>query len=276
MRKTLALALVLMVLGASSCAVRAESGSIAGQDALRIGVKFDQPGLGRQNEDGTFEGFDVDVARYVAGWLGVAEEDIEWVGVTSAEREDLITSGEVDLILATYSITPRRKTEVTFAGPYYVAHQDILVRADADHIEEVADLDGQSLCQGRGSNSANRVIEERGLDARLEEPETYGECIAMLSDGTVDAVTTDDLILAGFALEYPGSFKLLNTPFTDEKYGVGMAQEDLAGCEEVNRAITRMFQDGTAAELLEKWFGETELEPVPHVPQFEGCGSGAR
>ncbi|GAA1753950.1 glutamate ABC transporter substrate-binding protein [Streptomonospora arabica] len=264
----------VVLLSATGACTDPVGGTVSIVDAarLRIGVKDDQPGLGMRADGGGIEGFDVDVALYIAEELGVPAEDVEFVGVTSEERERVLVSGEVDLVLATYSITQLRKTVVTFGGPYYVAHQDILVRAGDTSITGVADLEGRRLCQGAGSNSANRVIEERGIDAvRVERP-TYSDCIGLLAEGDVDAVSTDDLILAGYLEDAPSDFHLVNAPFTNEKYGVGVAKEDIAGCEEVNRAITRMYQDGTAAWLLRKWFGDSGLDVNTSVPQFEGCG----
>lgn len=251
-----------------ACSAEREE-SLVDADSLTIGVKDDQPGLGLQ-VDGELVGFDVDVAHYIAAHLGV--EDVELVGVTSAEREEKLISGEVDMVVATYSITPARKTQVTFGGPYYVAKQDILVRAQEDEVDGVRDLEGRSLCQGAGSNSAFRITDGLGIDVlELQEAETYSVCIERLSEGSVDAVSTDNLILAGFLAEDPDSFRFVNNPFTDEKYGVGLPHGDVAACEAVNKAVSEMYQDGTAAELLEEWFGETDLEVVRSVPQFEGC-----
>lgn len=268
--RTLALTMVPL-LGVVSCSAAADTSSVVGRDELTIGVKSEQPGLGWRNDDGTFEGFDVDVATYVAGKLGVAPGDITWRAVASAEREDVITSGEVDLVVATYSVTPERKTQVTFGGPYYVAHQDIMVRADNTDVEQVADLEEATLCQEEGSNSANRIIEERGIGAELQELPRYADCVEALAQGEVDAVSTDDLILAGFLAEDPSAFRFVNNPFTEEKYGVGLPHGDVRACEAVNKAISEMYQDGTAAELLDKWFGSTDLDVVESVPQFEGC-----
>ncbi|MUL41675.1 glutamate ABC transporter substrate-binding protein [Streptomonospora sp. PA3] len=270
-RVALAAGAALVLAGSGACTEAVGRPSIADATRLVIGVKADQPGLGLRTEDGDFAGFDVDVALYIAEELGVPRSGVEFVGVTSQEREDVLIDGDVDLVLATYSITQLRKTVVAFGGPYYVARQDILVRAGDTTVRSVADLEGKLLCQGAGSNSANRVIEERGVDAvRIERP-SYSDCIDLLAEGEVDAVSTDDLILAGYLEAAPESFHLVNAPFTSEKYGVGIAKEDIAGCEAVNRAITRMYQDGTAAWLLRKWFGDSGLDVNTSVPQFEGC-----
>ncbi|MDT0327100.1 glutamate ABC transporter substrate-binding protein [Nocardiopsis lambiniae] len=260
------------VVGLPACsAVLDGEESLVDADSLVVGVKADQPGLGLEAENGGFEGFDVDVALYIADRLGIPGENVEFVGVTSAEREEKLLNGEVDMVVATYSITPGRKTQVTFGGPYYVAKQDVLVRAEDTDIQGVRDLDGMSVCQGAGSNSAARITEGLGIPVERVEGETYSDCIAQLRDGRVDAVSTDNLILAGFLAEDPGAFRFVNNPFTDEKYGVGLPYGDIEACEAVNKAISRMYQEGEATEMLDRWFGNTDLEMVHSVPQFEGC-----
>ncbi|MFC4564986.1 glutamate ABC transporter substrate-binding protein [Nocardiopsis mangrovi] len=269
--RDLALPLAAVLTVCSCAGALSDTRSLLSLGSLRIGVKADQPSLGLRGADGSFTGFDVDVALDVAERLGVDREDVDFVPLTSAQREEYLREGRVDLVVATYSITPARKTEVTFAGPYYVAHQDTLVRAEETSIRDVRDLEGRRLCQGEGSNSADRIIEERGIGARLVEAPSYSACVSMLAEGEADAVSTDDLILAGFLLQDRSAFKLVNAPFTDERYGIGVAEQDVSGCEAVNRAITDMYQDGTAERLLRTWFGDTGLDIVTSVPQFEGC-----
>ncbi|MFD3685281.1 glutamate ABC transporter substrate-binding protein [Nocardiopsis sp. NPDC058631] len=260
------------VTGLPACsALLGEEASLVDATSLTVGVKADQPGLGLQVGDGGFEGFDVDVALYIARQMGIPEEDVEFVPVTSAEREEKLGDGEVDMVVATYSITQARKTEVTFGGPYYVAKQDVLVRSDATGIRSVRDLEGLDVCQGEGSNSAVRITEGLGIAVEQTDAPTYSACIDLLRDGEVDAVSTDNLILAGFLAEDPSAFRLVNSPFTDEKYGVGLPHGDVEACEAVNKAISTMYQDETAADLLDTWFGETDLQVVTSVPQFEGC-----
>ena len=126
---------------------------------LTIGIKFDQPALGLKKPDGTFEGFDVDVAKYIAKEMGVPEDGITFKETTSANRESFIGGGQVDLVVATYSITEARKEQVTFGGPYYVAHQDTMVNADNNDIKKTADLKGKRLCKAAGSNSFRRITD---------------------------------------------------------------------------------------------------------------------
>ncbi|MQY04980.1 glutamate ABC transporter substrate-binding protein [Actinomadura macrotermitis] len=270
MRLSRAAAALLLALSSAGCALEsADAGSVVHKRSLVIGVKADQPGLGLKGPDGRYQGFDVDVATYVAGRLGVPPSRLRFRTTPSSAREQALQSGAVDLVFATYSITAKRKTQVTYGGPYYVAHQAILVRDDETGIRNVRDLKGRRICAVTGSNSWKRVTEERKVAAVPVDTPTYGACMDRLTSGQVDAISTDDLILAGLAAR--GGAKIVNAPFTDEKYGVGLRKGDLAGCEAVNRALTEMYQDGTAAALLNKWFAKAGLEVTTSVPQFEGC-----
>ncbi|MFC4536510.1 glutamate ABC transporter substrate-binding protein [Sphaerisporangium dianthi] len=248
---------------AASCAAGT---SILDKDSLVVGVKADQPNLGVKAPNGRYSGFDVDVATYIASKLG---KQVRFLTAPSAQRENMIKSGEVDLVVATYSITAERKTKVSFAGPYYVAHQDTLVRAGQSGVSNVRDLRDRKLCQVTGSNSWRRVKEERKIPVTLVPSASYSECVEDLRSGKVDAVSTDDLILTGFAAS---GTKIVNAPFSDERYGIGIRTGDVDGCEAVNKAITEMYQDGTAKRLLQKWFAKSGLALTYTVPQFEGCG----
>src|SRR5690625_5648509 len=106
-----------------------DEGGDGGGDSIRIGIKFDQPGLGYKDGD-TFTGFDVDVATYIADQLGYSEDQIEWVEPPSPQRETMVQNEQVDMIVATYSITDERDEVVDFAGPYFVAGQDVLIRSE--------------------------------------------------------------------------------------------------------------------------------------------------
>ncbi|NLE97113.1 MAG: transporter substrate-binding domain-containing protein, partial [Propionibacterium sp.] len=111
----------------------AGNGGNGGGEVIKIGSKFDQPGLGLQ-EGGEMSGYDVDVAIAVAEKLGYSEDQIEWHESPTPQRETMLEAGTVDMIVATYSITDSRKERVDFAGPYLVAGQDLLVRTDDDSI----------------------------------------------------------------------------------------------------------------------------------------------
>jgi glutamate transport system substrate-binding protein len=257
----------------AGCGTAVASGqSIADKDTLTIGVSKDQPGLGLRKPDGTFEGFDIDVARYIGAHMGKTPKKVDFKVVQYSGRESSVQTGKVDLVISSYSITPERKTKVAFAGPYYVAHQDTLVRTSDAGIHNVRDLAGRRLCAVNGSVSWQRVTKERGVNASLVQAPTYGDCLTKLTSNALDAISTDDLILAGFAAQKGRSVRFVNAPISDERYGVGIAQGDVTGCEDINKAITEMYLDGTATKLLRKWFGSTGLNLTTTVPQFEGCG----
>lgn len=264
-----ALALAVALAG---CGVGGGSASVVGKGTLVIGVAKDKPGLGLRKPDGTFAGFDVDVARYVAQHMESKPKKVEFKVVESSSRESSLQSGKVDLVVSTYSITPERTTKIGFAGPYYVAHQDTLVRTGEAGIKNVRDLSGRRLCAVTGSVSWQRVTKERGVPARLVPAPTYGDCLTKLTNDSLDAISTDDLILAGFATQTGRSVRFVNAPISDERYGVGIKKSDVTGCEDINKAITGMYLDGTAAKLLAKWFGSTGLNLTTSVPQFVGCG----
>jgi len=131
---------------------------------IRIGIKVDQPGLGYQDGN-TYTGFDVEVARYVAGKLGYSEEQIEFVESPAANRENMLNTGQVDMIFATYSISDSRKKTVDFAGPYYASSQAILVKADNQDIAGVDTLTGDLTFHANGTVAStwDQVAAFRGV-----------------------------------------------------------------------------------------------------------------
>ncbi len=243
-----------------------DSGGGGGSDSLTIGIKFDQPGLGQKTPNG-YEGFDVDVATYIAKELGVDASNIEFVEAKSADRETLIKNGDVDFIVATYSITDKRKAEVDFAGPYFVAHQDLLVRADESSITGPDSLNGKKLCSVTGSTSAQRVKDEFANQVDLQEYGGYSECLTGLESGAVDAITTDDTILAGLAAANEGKFKLVGKGFSDENYGVGLKKGDTELRDKINAAIQKMEDDGSWKASLEKHLGPAGYQ-IPEPPEI--------
>ena len=236
-RALAALAAVACTMSLAACGAD-ESGKI------RIGIKFDQPGLGFK-KSGTYVGFDVDVAKYVAKKLGYSEDEIVWKEAPSKQREAMLQNGDVDMILATYSITDERKNAVSFAGPYFVAGQDLLVRKDDHSINDPEDLNGKRLCSVTGSTSAATVKEKFASEVQLMEQPGYAECATALFSGIVDAVTTDDIILAGLASASRGKLRVVGKPFTQEYYGVGIKKGDTALAKKINAAITEMIKDGS-------------------------------
>ncbi|MCT1459097.1 glutamate ABC transporter substrate-binding protein [Aestuariimicrobium sp. p3-SID1156] len=238
-------------------------------DKIAIGIKFDQPGLG-QKVGGNYEGFDVEVAKYVAKELGYSEDKIEFKESPSPQRENLIMTGQVKLIFATYSITDSRKEKISFGGPYFIAGQDLLVKNDSD-ITSVDGLKGKKLCSVTGSTSATKV-KEKVPGVQLQEFDTYSKCVDALANGSIDAVTTDDVILAGFAAQdaYKGKLKVVGAPFSEERYGVGLKKGDKELCEKVNTAIKKMIDSGEWTKALEKTVGPSGYK-APTPPAQDAC-----
>jgi glutamate transport system substrate-binding protein len=235
-----------------------------------VGVRPDLPGLGLRRPDGTFEGFDIDVARHIARDLG---RTVAFVPVLAADRIPALEAKKADLVLATLSVTPERKTRIAFAGPYLTSYQDVLVRAGMPGVTGLRDLKGRRFCAVEGADPATRLLAVRGMTATLVPAQDYDRCMALMRSNGVDAITTNDVILAGLAKRAGGGMRLLGAQIAEQNSGIGIRRGDPDGCEALNGAITRMYQDGTAAKLLRKWFGGTGLDrrPIIEVPQFEGC-----
>jgi glutamate transport system substrate-binding protein len=268
MRRMIALASVaLLGLTVASCS-SSKSSSTSSSKNITIGIKFDQPGLGIKNPDGSFSGFDVDVARYVAGQLGYDASHVTFKEVKSADRENDLMHGVVDMIVATYSITAARKEKVDFAGPYFVAHQDLLVRSSDTSITGTASLQNKKLCSVKGSTSAQKVKDNFAKQVQLQEYGSYSECIPALLNKAVDAVTTDDIILRGFAAQHPDQLRVVGNGFSDENYGIGLPKGSKL-LSKVNDAVTQMEKSGTWASALEKNLKLTasQLPAAPAIQQ---------
>jgi glutamate transport system substrate-binding protein len=250
------------------------AGGSAENQSITIGIKYDQPGLG-QKEGDTFKGLDVDVAKYVAKELGYEGDKVVFKETPSAQRETAIQGGQVSLIFATYSITDERKQKVSFAGPYFVAGQDLLVRADNTDITGPDTMNGKTLCSVTGSTPAENIKKKYATSVKLFEQDTYSKCVEALVGGSVDAVTTDNVILAGFAAQpqYEGKLKVVGKPFSTEKYGVGLKKGDTATCEKVNAALQKMVSDGSWQKAIDDNVGPSgfKVDTKTNPPKPEPC-----
>ncbi|MFJ5033157.1 glutamate ABC transporter substrate-binding protein [Streptomyces sp. NPDC088560] len=263
-------AVLALTVGATACGGK-NSNSASDGNKIKIGIKFDQPGLGLKQPDGSFSGFDVDVATYVAKQLGYKPDQIQFVETKSADRENALQRGDVKFIAATYSITDERKQKVDFAGPYLLAHQDLLVKKDST-IAKGTDLNQRKLCSVTGSTPAQHIQKTIAPKANLREYSSYSECMAGLQSGAVDAVTTDDSILAGYAAQdkYKGQFKLAGLKLSNENYGIGVKKGDSATLDKINKALEKMVSDGSWDAAVKKDFGPANYknEPAPKIGQI--------
>ncbi|MCX5163447.1 glutamate ABC transporter substrate-binding protein [Streptomyces sp. NBC_00053] len=262
-------AVLALAITATACGSDKEDGGSGDGKKITIGIKIDQPGLGLKTPDGKYTGFDVDVATYVAKELGYDAKDIVFKETKSADRETAIERGDVKFIAATYSINDERLQKVDFAGPYLLAHQDILVRADDDSIKSPADLNKKKLCSVTGSTSAKNVKDKLAPKADLQEFGGYSECLTGLENKVVDALTTDDSILAGFASQqsFQGKFKLAGFKMTNENYGIGLKKGDADLKKKIDAALTKMVSDGSWDKAVKDNFGPANYknEPAPKI-----------
>ena len=267
----------VLALGLTACGDSAKDGGSTGGGGggtkFKVGIKFDQPGLGLK-EGAKYTGLDVDVATYVAKELGHEAGDIQWVQSPSAQRETLISTGQVDMVVATYSITDARKEKISFAGPYFIAGQDLLVRADETSITGSDALTGKKLCSVTGSTSAQKV-KEKVPGVQLQEFGTYSECVAALVSKGVDALTTDNTILAGYAsqAQYKGKLKVVGAPFSEERYGIGIKKGDTATCEKINTAIAKMISSGDWQKAIDANLGPAgfKVDSATNPPKQDAC-----
>ncbi|MEV0965165.1 glutamate ABC transporter substrate-binding protein [Streptomyces sp. NPDC049910] len=268
-RKVSAAAAAALTLALAATACGSDGGGSDDGKKITVGIKFDQPGVGLKTPDGDYEGFDVDVARYVARQLGYDPSDIVFKEAKSADRETLLQRGDVDFIAASYSINDERRKKVDFAGPYFLAHQDVLVRAGDDSIRSPADLNDRRLCSVTGSTSAQNVKTKLAPRAQLQEYGGYSECLTGLENGTIDAVTTDDAILAGYAAQdqFKGRFRLGGFKLSDELYGIGVKKGDTELRNDINAALRKMVQESAWKKAVEANFGPAgyQSEPPPGI-----------
>ncbi|WP_110240852.1 glutamate ABC transporter substrate-binding protein [Nocardioides gilvus] len=245
---------------------------IADRGTVTIGTKFDQPGFGQKNLEDVPEGFDVEVAKIIAGAMGIEAKDITWKEAPSAIREQVIENDEVDFVVATYTINDERKKRITFAGPYYQAGQQLMVKDDNDTIsgpEDLKDNPDAKVCSVTGSTPSENIKEYLANDRQLVLFDIYDKCADALSNGQVDVVTTDNVILAGFVSKSDGDFKLVGEQFTEEPYGIGIKKGDVEFCEFINKTLAD--NEDAYNEAWSSTAGEVEGSEPAELPEADSC-----
>jgi glutamate transport system substrate-binding protein len=239
---------------------------------MTVGTKFDQPGFGLLGLEDVPEGFDVEVAKIIAGAMGIAEEDITWEESPSDVREQVIEDGTVDMVVATYTINEERAERITFAGPYYEAGQMLMVNSDNEDItgpDDLAANPDSKVCSVTGSTPAVNIEEYLANPNQLVLFDIYDKCADALSNGQVDVVTTDNVILAGFVSESDGEFKLVGEQFTEEPYGIGIEKGDTEFCEFINETLQE--NEEQYLEAWEETAGQVEGTETPELPEPAPC-----
>jgi len=264
--------MVLLVAGACSGGSQKPTTVDAIRDRAKIVVGIDfEPGLALRNpESHRFEGFDVAIAELMAvGIFGGDRHDlgdkIEFVEVLSKDRETSIDNGNVDMVVASYTINDARKQVVDFAGPYLTTHQDIMVSSGDSSITGVADLNGKKVCSATGTTSADN-IRAKAPQADLILFDTMTECAKALGAGEVAAVSTDEPILVGLVANNGGKFKLVEAPFSDEPYGIGLTKGDVAFRSFLNGRLGEIEKSGEWADAFAASLGRLGLDTPPPPP----------
>jgi ABC-type amino acid transport substrate-binding protein len=234
-------------------------GQIQEKGEITIGVKYDVPPFGFQNpQTDQVEGFDVDLGRAVAEKLGVEPKFIEAI---SDNRIPFLMDGTADLILSTMTINAERAQEIDFSEPYYIATGRILTKTDSP-IQGLEDLAGRKVCTALGS-TYEETIREQAPKADLRLVDSYSECLELIQNGAVDAVSTDDVILTGMIIQ-DDTLHMVGDELTTEPYGAGIKKGETEMVEVVNGVLEEMKQDGRWQEIYDKWVGqyvEQQQEP---------------
>ena len=245
---------------------------LADAGTVTVGTKFDQPGFGLLGLDDKPAGFDVEIAKIIAGAMGIEPDSIKWKESPSAVREQLIEDGDVDFVVATYTINDERKQRITFAGPYYQAGQQLMVKADNDTIKGPEDLKSNpdaKVCSVTGSTPSEQIKEYLASDKQLVLFDVYDKCADALRTGQVDVVTTDNVILLGFVSKSKDDFKLVGEQFTEEPYGIGIAKGDTAFCEFINKTLKD--NEDAYTKAWEDTAGKVEGSETPTLPEADTC-----
>ena len=243
---------------------------LASADKIRVGVKFDQPGLSQKNLSGALEGFDIEIIKVIAKGLGLDESKVEWVETSSSNREPFLQQGKVDMIVASYGVNEKRKKVVSFAGPYVTNGQDVMVKkGNPTGLKDVKGLAGQKTCVINGSEG-QAAVEEHSPQADMVGFDVISKCLAALKNGSVVGVVTNTHILAGLVAKDPQDFELLNKPFTSGTWGIGIAHGDTAFCEFINGELTKAAADGDYQKAWDSTVGKGGL-PFRPLPAFEPC-----
>jgi glutamate transport system substrate-binding protein len=226
-------------------------GKIQQAGKIRIGVKYDVPPFGFKNpQSGDVEGFDVDLGIAVADKLGVEPELVEAI---SDNRIPFIQDGTVDLVLSTMTINAERAQEIGFTDPYFIAKGRVLVPKDSD-IKGVEDLGGKKVCTALGS-TYEETLKTQAPDADLRLVDAYSECLELLQNGAVDAISTDDVILTGMIIQ-DDSLKLVGDELTVEPYGGGFKKDDTEFAEFLNGVLAEYKSSGAWQESYDRWLGQ--------------------
>ncbi|MWV45899.1 transporter substrate-binding domain-containing protein [Paenibacillus sp. HJL G12] len=251
------LVVCLVFAGCGSKKESAEKGgtleAIKARGKVIAGVKYDTKLFGLKDPaTGKVEGFDIDIAKALAKKILGDENKVELKEVTSKTRIPLLQNGDIDLIVATMTVTEERKQQVDFSDIYFKAGQSLLVKKGSP-IQGLQDLKGVKVLTVKGSTSAKN-IREKAPDANVLEFENYQDAFTALKAGQGEVLTTDNAILLGMQQQDP-NYVLVGGNFTDEPYGIAIKKGDAEFVKEVNDLLKEMKSSGEYDKLYEQWMG---------------------
>jgi glutamate transport system substrate-binding protein len=236
---------------------------------LTVGVKFDQPGQGFRNlATGEKEGFDIEIAKIVAVALGLTPRQIHYKEIVSSKRQAALQHSQVDIVVASYSITAERRKQVGQAGPYYLTDQRLLVREeDKDRFRGPEDVHDVLVCSVKDSTSAATI---RTYTARLIEESTYTPCVQRLLNREVDVVTTDSAILHSYEAQQQDKLEVVGRGFRQEEWGIGYRKGDLDFCRFLTDTLSEALNNGDWQRAFDETLGRLGV-PAPTKPTPESC-----
>lgn len=245
-----------------------------------IGTKFNQLGSGLKNPtNGQLEGFDIEIGKLIGvgifgGTVDSIGNKVEFKEAVTAVREAVIQSGDVDVVIATYTINNTRKTQVDFAGPYVIDGQDVMVKSDNTTIKTLTDLNGKKVCTGEGSTTPANLT-AKNITADLTLFKTYPECAEALRQGRVEAVVTDRGILLGLVDASSRGFKMVGINLSEEPLGIGLKKGDDAFRAFLNDRLDAIIASGEWKAAYENTLGKLGLPtPTPPKPdRYAGTGT---
>jgi polar amino acid transport system substrate-binding protein len=241
--------------------------AIAERGRLVVGVDQNTYLFGFRNPaSGQLEGFDIDVAREIARHIFGDPDRVQFRVVDASQRESFLQSGLVDLVVRTYSITCDRKQKVDFSTVYYYAKQRILA-VKGSGIDSAAALSGKRVCAVSGTTSLSKLFE---LDPRptLFSVSAWTDCLVMLQQGQVDAISTDDVVLSGLAAQDP-NVEVVGDSIAAEPYGIGVKKGNSDLVRFVNGVLDQMRADGTWERLYQARLQSLGPSPGPPAARYE-------
>jgi len=234
---------------------------IADSGLLKVGVDQNTNLFGYRNPaTGQIEGFDIDVAREVARAIFGDPNKVQLIAITSAQRIPYVEQGKVDIVADTMTMNCARWQQVNFSSVYYEAGQRVLVNKNSP-AKGIGDLGGKKVCAAAGSTSITNIATNPAKPIAVSVPD-WTDCMVLLQQGQVEAVSTDDTILAGMADQDP-STQLVGPKFTEEPYGMAISKNSPDLVRFVNGVLDRMRRDGTLHTINVRWLKENAPADVP-------------